>query len=91
MSNTEKGIILACEQLLSNINELNSTITEMNNQDMVEAIEKLRGVERKMGLVHTLFKASLYSIASASAASALMNENQGFELSTNDTNRPRFG
>ncbi|KAF9381702.1 hypothetical protein BGX21_002037 [Mortierella sp. AD011] len=42
--------------------QINGTLQEMNAVDIAQLIDKMRVVERKMGLVYTLFKSSVYAV-----------------------------
>ncbi|CAG8551455.1 8287_t:CDS:2 [Cetraspora pellucida] len=64
-SSLENDIILEYERLVSNIDKLNQTITRLNTTDVLVLIDKLRTLEKKVGLVYTLFKASVYSLVTA--------------------------
>ncbi|CAG8661318.1 40440_t:CDS:2 [Gigaspora margarita] len=66
MSNSlENDVLLEYERLASNIDRLNQTITRLNTTDILVLIDKLRALEKKVGLVYTLFKASVYSLVTA--------------------------
>ncbi|CAI2167187.1 7091_t:CDS:2 [Funneliformis geosporum] len=80
--NFEKDILSEYEKLSSHINKINVTITQMNTSDIVILVDKLRALEKKIGLVYTLFKASVYSLITASDQENMNN----IEEST--TNRP---
>ncbi|CAJ0640892.1 10198_t:CDS:2 [Entrophospora sp. SA101] len=58
----EREIILEYEKLCQGIEKLNQTIVEMNTTDVITLIDQLRTMEKKVGLVYTLFRASAYSL-----------------------------
>ncbi|RIB13766.1 DASH complex subunit Dad3 [Gigaspora rosea] len=64
-SSLENDVLLEYERLVSNIDRLNQTITRLNTTDVLVLIDKLRALEKKVGLVYTLFKASVYSLVTA--------------------------
>jgi hypothetical protein len=41
---------------------MNQLVAETNDGEVVDLIDKLRALEKKMSLVFTFFKASLYSL-----------------------------
>ncbi|CAG8456065.1 20802_t:CDS:2 [Dentiscutata erythropus] len=64
-SSLENDVLLEYERLVSNIDRLNQTITRLNTTDVLVLIDRLRALEKKVGLVYTLFKASVYSLVTA--------------------------
>jgi len=60
--------------------KMNHTISQMNGTDVVLLVDKLRTLEKKAGLVYTLFKASVYALVT-SIQELDLNAEQG-------TNRP---
>ena len=62
--------------------KLNATITHMNTNEIVVLVDKLRILEKKIGLVYTLFKASVYSLSLITTSD---QENVNIE---GNTNRP---
>ncbi|CAG8434170.1 14686_t:CDS:2 [Funneliformis caledonium] len=79
--NLEKDILSEYEKLGSHIDKINVTITQMNTSDIVILVDKLRTLEKKIGLVYTLFKASVYSLITASDQENVNNIEES-------TNRP---
>ncbi|CAG8475216.1 6964_t:CDS:2 [Acaulospora morrowiae] len=61
----EKDIITEYEKLVTNVDRMNQIITHMNTTEVLNLINKLRTLEKKVGLVYTLFKASVYSLVTA--------------------------
>jgi glutamine synthetase type III len=58
---------------------MNTVITSMNTEQVSLLTDKLREIERKFGLVYTLFRASVYAIVKD-------DERQNSALTTNTTN-----
>lgn len=68
--NTEyKHMLIFCVQI-------NGLIVEMNNAQILDMIDKLRKIEKKMSLVYTFFKASMFT------------NNYGKLQQQQETNRP---
>ncbi|KAG0263252.1 hypothetical protein BG011_009087 [Mortierella polycephala] len=49
-------------KLATAVANVNSTVQEMNAVDINQVIAKIRLVERKMGVVYTIFRSSVYSV-----------------------------
>ncbi|RIA84942.1 DASH complex subunit Dad3-domain-containing protein [Glomus cerebriforme] len=79
----EKDILKEYGKLSSHIEKVNETITHMNTNDIALLVDKLRALEKKIGLVYTLFKASVYSLVTAT------DQENGGNIEEN-TNRPIF-
>ncbi|CAO3671680.1 unnamed protein product [Rhizopus stolonifer] len=60
MPTYEDAIIEETTLLVANINKLKACISELNDKEMVNMIEKLRRIEKKSSLVCTFFRASAY-------------------------------
>ncbi|KAI8583004.1 hypothetical protein K450DRAFT_277881 [Umbelopsis ramanniana AG] len=84
MKTVEDAIISETQALVENIKKMNQLVAETNDAEVVALIDKLRILEKKMSLVFTFFKASLYSLN--------MWQQEGQYVSSNamdeDTNRP---
>ncbi|CAG8460231.1 3022_t:CDS:2 [Paraglomus occultum] len=80
VSGLEHTILFEYETLVNNVEKMNHTISQMNGTDVVLLVDKLRTLEKKAGLVYTLFKASVYALVT-SIQELDMNAEQG-------TNRP---
>ncbi|KAF9437082.1 hypothetical protein BGZ76_002048 [Entomortierella beljakovae] len=59
---SSKELLGEYAKLNQKIQHINETLQEMNAVDIAQLIDKMRIVERKMGLVYTLFKSSIYSV-----------------------------
>ncbi|KAG2180269.1 hypothetical protein INT43_004058 [Umbelopsis isabellina] len=62
MKTLEDAVIQETQMLVENINKMNQLVAETNDAEVVALIDKLRVLEKKMSLVFTFFKASLYSL-----------------------------
>ncbi|KAF9980381.1 hypothetical protein BGZ65_005175, partial [Modicella reniformis] len=60
---SSKDLIAEYAKLSAKLKHINETLQEMNAIDIAQLIDRIRIVERKMGLVYTLFKSSVYSVA----------------------------
>ncbi|KAI9772540.1 MAG: hypothetical protein M1840_000745 [Geoglossum simile] len=58
----EQEILDEYARLLGNMNKLSTTLNDLADSPTAQVLDSLRGLERKMGLVFTLLKASVYSI-----------------------------
>ncbi|KAJ2955579.1 hypothetical protein NQZ79_g8428 [Umbelopsis isabellina] len=83
MKTLEDAVIQETQLLVENINKMNQLVAETNDAEVVALIDKLRVLEKKMSLVFTFFKASLYSLN-------MWQEEDHYNLSAmiEDTNRP---
>ncbi|KAI8088697.1 uncharacterized protein BX664DRAFT_358352 [Halteromyces radiatus] len=79
MRTLEDAIISETQILVDNITRLNDLVTRTNQEEVLQLIEKLRRVEKKMSLVFTFFQASMYS-------SNIWQQEEQDE----NTNRPAF-
>ncbi|KAI1307329.1 hypothetical protein EDD11_004515 [Mortierella claussenii] len=59
---SSKELLGEYSKLASKLEHINVTLQEMNAVDIAQLIDKMRIVERKMGLVYTLFKSSVYAV-----------------------------
>ncbi|CAG8591225.1 6143_t:CDS:2 [Ambispora leptoticha] len=64
-SKIENDVLIEYEKLASNVEQMKDLVTTMNTTDVPILNEKLRLLEKKMGVVYTLFKASVYSLVTA--------------------------
>lgn len=66
--------------------QMNQLVADTNDAEVVALIDKLRVLEKKMSLVFTFFKASLYSLN-------MWQEEDHYNLNAmiEDTNRPAIG
>ncbi|KAI8053743.1 DASH complex subunit Dad3-domain-containing protein [Syncephalis plumigaleata] len=80
------------KQLAYNIDQMNTVIVSMNTEQVPLLTDKLREIERKFGLVYTLFKASVYAIVKDDERQnpSVMNTAINAYDPTNMTNRPAF-
>lgn len=62
MSPKEQLVIAEYQKLVSNLQTLNSRITTLAHTPTSQVLDNLRVVERKTGLVFTLFKSSVWAI-----------------------------
>lgn len=62
MSPKEAAVIAEYEKLVANLNNLNSRVTTLAHTPTSQVLDNLRVVERKTGLVFTLFKSSVWAI-----------------------------
>ncbi|KAG0306064.1 hypothetical protein BGZ98_003012, partial [Dissophora globulifera] len=53
---SSKELLAEYAKLAAKLQHINETLQEMNAVDISQLIDKIRIVERKMGLVYTLFK-----------------------------------
>ncbi|KAF9962276.1 hypothetical protein BGZ72_008411 [Mortierella alpina] len=60
---SSKEILGEYTKVAAKLEHINATLQEMNAVDVAQLIDKIRTVERKMGLVYTLFKSSVYSVS----------------------------
>jgi hypothetical protein len=60
---------------------MQAVIVQLNTNQVPALADKLREIERKSGLVYTLFKASIYSV---------IKDNEAQALEEQATNRPIF-
>ncbi|KAG0200163.1 hypothetical protein BGX28_006694, partial [Mortierella sp. GBA30] len=60
---SSKEILGEYAKVAAKLEHINGTLQEMNAVDVAQLIDKIRTVERKMGLVYTLFKSSVYSVS----------------------------
>ncbi|KAF9574060.1 hypothetical protein EC968_007452 [Mortierella alpina] len=60
---SSKEILGEYTKVAVKLEHINATLQEMNAVDVAQLIDKIRTVERKMGLVYTLFKSSVYSVS----------------------------
>jgi DASH complex subunit DAD3 len=58
----EDAVLAEYERLLNNLNAMSAKLHEMSNNPTAGMLDEMRGLERKMGTVFTLLKASVYSI-----------------------------
>ncbi|KAG0242056.1 DASH complex subunit Dad3-domain-containing protein [Mortierella sp. GBAus27b] len=63
---SSKELLTEYGKLNSKIKHINETLQEMNAIDIAQLIDKIRLVERKMGLVYTLFRSSVYYVTQQS-------------------------
>ncbi|RGB39291.1 DASH complex subunit Dad3-domain-containing protein [Rhizophagus diaphanus] len=75
----EKDILNEYQKLSSHIEKINETIIHINTNDIEILVDKLRSLEKKFGLVYTLFKASVYSVVTS---------NENVIINDENTNRP---
>ncbi|ORY96561.1 hypothetical protein BCR43DRAFT_491909 [Syncephalastrum racemosum] len=61
MRTLEDAIISEMQTSVAQMAKLNSLVTNANDETVVNLIDRMRRVEMKKALVHTLFKASIYS------------------------------
>ncbi|KAG0065778.1 hypothetical protein BGZ89_007935 [Linnemannia elongata] len=64
---SSKELLAEYAKLAAKLEHINETLQEMNAVDIAQLIDKIRVVERKMSLVYTLFKQSVYSITMQNA------------------------
>ncbi|RKP07331.1 DASH complex subunit Dad3-domain-containing protein [Thamnocephalis sphaerospora] len=69
------------ENLAAALEQMNQVVLELNTSQVPVLTDKLREIERKFGLVYTLFKASVYSV---------VKDNEARDLEERQTNRPVF-
>lgn len=62
MSEKEQAVIAEYETLVANLNTLNAKITALAQTPTSLVLDHLRVVERKTGLIFTLFKSSVWAI-----------------------------
>lgn len=62
MSAKEAAVIAEYQKLVDNLSSINSRITELAQMPTSQVLDNLRVVERKTGLVFTLFKSSVWAI-----------------------------
>ncbi|KAF9943045.1 hypothetical protein BGZ67_007690 [Mortierella alpina] len=60
---SSKEILGEYTKVAVKLEHINASLQEMNAVDVAQLIDKIRTVERKMGLVYTLFKSSVYSVS----------------------------
>ncbi|RKP25403.1 DASH complex subunit Dad3-domain-containing protein [Syncephalis pseudoplumigaleata] len=86
-------------QLAHSLDQMNTVIAGINAEQVSILTDKLREIERKFGLVYTLFKASVYAIvkedvpAQPSATTNTATAMQAYHdpsSSATTTNRPAF-
>ncbi|KZT39238.1 DASH complex, subunit Dad3, partial [Sistotremastrum suecicum HHB10207 ss-3] len=70
LSTIESEVLWEYAKLLEHVKELSSRVKEMSEEPEQALVSQLRGLERKMGLVLTLFRASVW---------AVINDQQGLE------------
>ncbi|KAF9931949.1 hypothetical protein FBU30_009244 [Linnemannia zychae] len=57
-----KELLAEYAKLAAKLEHINETLTDMNAVEIAQLIDKIRMVERKMSLVYTLFKQSVYFV-----------------------------
>ena len=62
ISPKEQLVLQEYQRLVTNLQSLSSTITTLANTPTSQVLDNLRVVERKTGLVFTLFKSSVWAI-----------------------------
>ena len=62
LSDKEVQVLTEYKRLVDNLQALNSRITALATKPTSELLDNLRTVERKTGLVFTLFKSSVWAI-----------------------------
>ncbi|ODQ55354.1 hypothetical protein SAICODRAFT_76263 [Saitoella complicata NRRL Y-17804] len=62
LSPLESALLSEYTSLSQNLTQLNTTIASLANTPTAQILDELRSLERKTGLVFTLFKASVYAI-----------------------------
>lgn len=62
MSPKEQRVIAEYQKLVNNLQTLNTRITRLAQTPTSQVLDNLRVVERKTGLVFTLFKSSVWAI-----------------------------
>lgn len=75
--------------------QMNQLITRINTTEVLNLINKLRTLEKKVGLVYTLFKASVYTLVTADQdiidnSNDSDNRNRFSNEQRQNTNRPIF-
>ncbi|KAI8997457.1 hypothetical protein BDB01DRAFT_846110 [Pilobolus umbonatus] len=61
MRTYEDAILNEADMLVEKINKMNNTIRSMNDTSIIQLIEQMRRLEKKMSLVFTFFKASMFT------------------------------
>ncbi|ORE04738.1 hypothetical protein BCV72DRAFT_231102 [Rhizopus microsporus var. microsporus] len=61
MRTYEDAILNEAEHLVENINKLKACASQMNDEELINIIEKLRRIEKKTSLVCTFFRASAFN------------------------------
>ncbi|ORX47485.1 hypothetical protein DM01DRAFT_1140446 [Hesseltinella vesiculosa] len=61
MRTLEDAIMSETQILIENIAKLNDLVNKTNEEEVMQLIEKLRRVEKKMSLVFTFFQASMFA------------------------------
>lgn len=56
----EDAIISEGEQTVEHINKINALLVDLNDNQVLEMIDRLRKIEKKMSLVYTFFKTSMF-------------------------------
>lgn len=62
MTPKEQSVIAEYQKLVNNLQTLNTRITRLAQTPTSQVLDNLRVVERKTGLVFTLFKSSVWAI-----------------------------
>lgn len=62
LSAKEQAVILEYEKLVENLQALNNRVLTLAHTPTSQVLDNLRIVERKTGLVFTLFKSSVWAI-----------------------------
>lgn len=62
LSPKEQSVIAEYQKLVVNLQALNSRVTALAHTPTSQVLDNLRIVERKTGLVFTLFKSSVWAI-----------------------------
>ncbi|KAG4302691.1 hypothetical protein PCANB_001097 [Pneumocystis canis] len=62
LSPLEIGLLQEYTRLVQNLNKLSNILYVLAHTPMVHVLDALSGLERKIGLVFTLFKASVWAI-----------------------------
>ena len=62
ISPKEQLVLQEYQRLVTNLQSLSTTITTLANTPTSQVLDNLRVVERKTGLVFTLFKSSVWAI-----------------------------
>ncbi|KAG9291141.1 hypothetical protein G9A89_013013 [Geosiphon pyriformis] len=84
MTRLENDLRAEYEKLVAHVDKMKETITQMNTTDVVLLIDKLRSLEKKVGLVYTLFRASVYSLVTAAAQQQQEEEEADFRGGNNE-------
>ncbi|KAK3846652.1 MAG: hypothetical protein J3R72DRAFT_471396 [Linnemannia gamsii] len=75
---SSKELLAEYTKLAARLEHINETLQEMNAVDIAQLIDKIRVVERKMSLVYTLFKQSVYFVTMQNAQ---QDQDQHFQQS----------